>query len=113
MSFIEKMIGSLNDKREWKALEARAKQLPSEYRSAYKAIQKYIWTAGGAPADWEGTNRIFTGLLELFEEGAAAGRTVTDLTGDDVAAFCDDLVKDEPSWIDKYRRKLNDTIGRG
>ncbi|HDK4530613.1 TPA: DUF1048 domain-containing protein, partial [Staphylococcus aureus] len=28
------------------------------------------------------------------------------------AAFCDDLVKDEKTWKDKYRKKLNDTIGR-
>ncbi|AGX06862.1 MULTISPECIES: DUF1048 domain-containing protein [Bacillaceae] len=113
MSIFEKIIGSLDDKREWKAMEARAKALPSEYSAAYKAIQKYMWTAGGGPTDWKGTNRIFTGILDLFEEGAAEGKKVTDLTGEDVAAFCDELVKDEKTWNDKYRKKLNDTIGRG
>lgn len=111
MNFFEKMIGSLDDKREWRAMEARAKSLPSEYRNAYKAIQKYMWTAGG-PTDWKDSSRIFVGILELFEEGAAEGKKVTDLTGEDVAAFCDDLVKDEKTWKDKYRKKLNDTIGR-
>ncbi|WP_046173459.1 DUF1048 domain-containing protein [Domibacillus indicus] len=113
MSMIEKMIGSLDDKREWKAMETRAKELPGEYRNAYKAIQKYMWTAGGGPADWKDSSRIFQGILDLFEQGAAEGRKVTDLTGEDVAAFCDDLVKDEKTWKDKYRKKLNDTIGRG
>ena len=112
MNLFEKMIGSLDDKREWREMEARAKSLPSEYRNAYKAIQKYMWTAGGGPTDWKDSSRIFVGILELFEEGAAEGKKVTDLTGEDVAAFCDDLVKDEKTWKDKYRKKLNDTIGR-
>ncbi|AXI08302.1 DUF1048 domain-containing protein [Oceanobacillus sp. 143] len=113
MNIFEKIIGSLDDKREWKAMEARAKALPSEYRNAYKAIQKYMWTAGGGPTDWKDISRIYGGILDLFEEGAAEGKKVTDLTGEDVAAFCDDLVKDEHTWKDKYRKKLNDTIGRG
>ncbi|NEW04358.1 DUF1048 domain-containing protein [Bacillus megaterium] len=112
MNFFEKIIGSLDDKREWREMEARAKSLPSEYRNAYKAIQKYMWTAGGGPTDWKDSSRIFVSILELFEEGAAEGKKVTDLTGEDVAAFCDDLVKDEKTWKDKYRKKLNDTIGR-
>ncbi|MFJ7726152.1 DUF1048 domain-containing protein [Neobacillus sp. NPDC097160] len=113
MNIFEKIIGSLDDKREWREMEARAKALPSEYRNAYKAIQKYMWTAGGGPIDWKDSRRIFVGILDLFEEGAAEGKKITDLTGEDVAAFCDDLVKDEQTWKDKYRKKLNDTIGRG
>ena len=113
MNIFEKIIGSLDDKREWREMEARAKALPSEYRNAYKAIQKYLWTAGGGPTDWKDSSRIFEGILELFEEGAAEGKKVTDLTGEDVAALCDELVKDEHTWKDKYRKKLNDTIGRG
>lgn len=112
MSIFEKIIGSLNDKREWRAMEARAKALPSEYRNAYYAIQKYMWTAGG-PTDWQATSRIFGGILDLFEQGAAEGKKVTELTGEDVAEFCDELVKDEKTWRDKYRKKLNDTFGRG
>jgi DNA-binding ferritin-like protein (Dps family) len=113
MNIFEKIIGSLDDKREWRSMEARAKALPSEYRNAYKAIQKYMWTAGGGPTDWKDSSRIFVGILDLFEEGAAEGKKVIDLTGEDVAAFCDDLVRDEQTWKDKYRKKLNDTIGRG
>ncbi|WP_121614487.1 DUF1048 domain-containing protein [Mesobacillus foraminis] len=112
MNIFEKIIGNLDDKLEWKAMEARAKALPSEYRNAYKAIQKYMWTAGVGSTDWKDSSRIFQGILDLFEEGAAEGKKVTDLTGEDVAAFCDDLVKDEKSWRDRYRKKLNDTIGR-
>ncbi|MGR9049830.1 DUF1048 domain-containing protein [Halobacillus faecis] len=112
MSIFEKIIGSLDDKREWRAMEARAKALPREYHNAYKAIQKYMWTTGG-PTDWKDTKRIFDGILDLFEQGAAENRKVTDLTGDDVAAFCDDLLEDEKTWKDKYRTKLNDSVSRG
>jgi DNA-binding ferritin-like protein (Dps family) len=109
MNFFEKIIGSLDYKREWKAMEARAKALPSEYRNAYKAIQKYLFSFG-APSDWKDTSRIFGGILDLFEEGAAEGKKVTELTGEDVAAFCDELVKDEKTWRDKYREDLNQSI---
>jgi len=112
MNIIKKMIGSLEDKRKWKAMEARAKALPSEYHNAYKAIQKYMWTTGG-PTDWKECSRIFNGIIDLFEEGAAEGKKVTDLTGEDVASFCDELVKDTKTWSDKYGTKLNDTVGRG
>ncbi|MDF1507591.1 DUF1048 domain-containing protein [Robertmurraya sp. DFI.2.37] len=112
MSFFEKIIGSLDQKKEWKALEARAKALPNEYQTAYKAIQKYMWTVGG-PTEWQDMSRIYGGILDLFEEGAAGDKSVLDLTGDDVAAFCDDLVKDEQSWKDKYRKRLNDMLGGG
>ncbi|SFF57564.1 DNA-binding ferritin-like protein (Dps family) [Halobacillus alkaliphilus] len=112
MSIFEKITGSLADKREWRAMEARAKALPSDYYNAYKAIQKYMWTTGG-PSNWQDTRRIFGGILDLFEEGVAEGKQVTELTGEDVAEFCDELVKDEETWKDKYRNKLNDTIGRG
>ncbi|WP_286228420.1 DUF1048 domain-containing protein [Neobacillus mesonae] len=111
MSIFEKIFGSLDDKREWKAMEARAKALPREYHNAYNAIKTYLWTAGG-PTDWEDCSRIFGGILDLFEVGSAEGKKVTDLTGKDVAAFCDELVKDSKTWKDKYRTKLNDTIGR-
>lgn len=111
MSILEKIIGSLNAKREWREIEARGKALPSEYRNAYNAIKKYMYTCGG-PTDWKDTSCIFSTLLDLFEEGAAEGRKVTDLTGEDVAAFCDDLVKDVKTWSDKYRTILNNTIHR-
>jgi DNA-binding ferritin-like protein (Dps family) len=46
-------------------------------------------------------------LVDLLEEAAADGRSVTDITGPDVAAFADDLVKGESSYQDKQREKLN------
>ena len=113
MTFFEKIIGSLDDKREWRAMEARAKALPSEYHNAYRSYPKIYVDCWWWSNRLEGQQSYLCGILDLFEEGAAEGKKVTDLTGEDVAAFCDDLVKDEKTWKDKYRKKLNDTIGRG
>jgi len=112
MSFIEKIIGNLDDKREWKAMEERAKVLPREYSNAYNAIKKYMMNTGSIPSDWKDISRIFGGILDLFEEGASEGKKVSELTGGNVAAFCDELVKDEKTWKEKYRTKLNNTINR-
>lgn len=66
----------------------------------------------GGPTDWKDTSRIFNGIIDLFTEGAAERKKFIELTGEDVATFCDELMKDVKTWNDKYRAKLNNTIGR-
>ncbi|WP_277678048.1 DUF1048 domain-containing protein [Gracilibacillus dipsosauri] len=109
MNIFEKIIGSLEDKRGWKAMEARAKTLPSENHNAYKAMQKYLFNTGGM-IDWQETKFVFNHIIDLLEEAVADGKRVKEVTGNDVAAFCDDLVIDAKSWVDKQRQKLNDAI---
>lgn len=46
-------------------------------------------------------------LVDLLEEAAADNRRVLDITGPDVAAFADELVRGEKSYHDKQREKLN------
>ncbi|MCL2343854.1 MAG: DUF1048 domain-containing protein, partial [Firmicutes bacterium] len=41
---------------------------------------------------------------------AANGRTVLEITGNDVAAFADELVRGEKSYFEKKRRELNGSI---
>jgi DNA-binding ferritin-like protein (Dps family) len=48
--------------------------------------RRYLFKVGG------GT--LLPGIAGFFEEGVAAGKGVLELIGNDVAAFCDDLVKD-------------------
>ena len=54
----------------------------------------------------------FRTLIDLFEESAANGRQVLEITGDDVAAFCDELVKGEKTYFEKLRKKLNNNIAK-
>ena len=50
------------------------------------------------------------GLIDLFEEGAAAGKSALEVTGNDVAAFADELLKNIKNYIEKRRVKLNEDI---
>ena len=79
----------IEGKKQWRAHLARVKALPLDYRIAYKEIQRYLFKVG--PADVL-DGRLLSGIVDFFEEGAAAGKGVLELIGNDVAAFCDDLV---------------------
>lgn len=89
--FLKKIIGDVEDKKEWKAIEKRANALPEDYWIVYNEIKKYIWTASGVV---DASNPLHV-LLDLFEEGAASGKHALDITGDDAAAFADELVRGE------------------
>jgi DNA-binding ferritin-like protein (Dps family) len=41
------------------------------------------------------------------EEGVAAGKGVLELIGTDVAAFCDDLIKDSPTYADACQESIS------
>ncbi|MFJ7213413.1 DUF1048 domain-containing protein [Amycolatopsis sp. NPDC098790] len=75
-------------KKQWRAHTARVKALPPDYRIVYQEMQKYLFKVG--PFD----GQLLAGIVDFFEEGAAAGTGVLDLIGPDVAAFCDDLIDD-------------------
>ncbi|MCL2654883.1 MAG: DUF1048 domain-containing protein [Coriobacteriia bacterium] len=104
-NIVETVTGDLSEKKRYRAIQKRAHDLPGDYRIAYDEIQKYLWATGG-------TERIepFESLVELFEEGAAQGRPVLEITGEDVAAFADQLVYGERGYIEKRREKLNRTL---
>jgi DNA-binding ferritin-like protein (Dps family) len=105
--FLKKIIGDIGDKKEWKAMERRAKALPGDYQVVYDEIKQYMWKSSGL----ESTD-VFKGLLDLFEEGAANGTQVLEITGDDVAAFCDELVRGEKTYTEKWRKTLNRDIAK-
>jgi DNA-binding ferritin-like protein (Dps family) len=81
----------IDGKKQWRAHMARVKALPPDYQIVYKEIQRYFFKVG--PSDLP-DGRLLSGILDFFEESAAAGKGVLELIGHDVAAFCDDLVKD-------------------
>lgn len=49
-------------------------------------------------------------MIDLLEEAVANGKRVKQVTGNEVAAFCDELVIDSKSWVDKQCQKLNAVI---
>lgn len=84
--------GIVEGKRAWRALQARVKTLPRDYRIVYKELQKYVFKAALVEAD--ANMGLLDGIVDLFEEGAAAGKSVLEVTGTDVAAFCDALLEE-------------------
>lgn len=101
--FIDTIIGSLDEKSEYKKNEARAKALPDEYATAYKEIRNYLFQTSGITS-----MEPLKVLVDILEEAAANDRRVVDVTGPDVAAFADELVRGEKSYFDGQRKKLND-----
>lgn len=98
----------IEGKKQWRAHLARVKALPPDYRIVYQEVQRYFIKVG--PVDLtEGT--LLSGLVDFFEEGATAGKGVLELIGDDVAAFCDDLIKDSRTYADVYQESISANPG--
>lgn len=54
--------------------------------------------------------KIHSDLIELFEVGAAEGKRVLEITGEDVAAFCDELLRNANTYTENWRDALNRDI---
>lgn len=100
----------IEGKKEWRAHMARVKALPQDYRVVYKEIQKYFFKVGPVELT-EGTG-LLSGIIDLFEEGAASGKGVLEVTGNDVAAFCYDLIKDSKTYADIYQESVDKEVAK-
>jgi DNA-binding ferritin-like protein (Dps family) len=102
---IKKMIAS---KREYKQQMARVEALPKDYQYVFKKIQGHMWMfAAGSGYDML---KIHYDLIELFEAGAADGKHVLEITGEDVATFCDELLRSATTYTENWREALNRDI---
>lgn len=107
--FLNKILGDLEAKKEWKATEARAKALPKEYHVVYEEIKHYVWQGGTGVVD---PTNLFKRLVDLFEEGSKDGKQVLEVTGDDVAAFVKELLRGEKTLTEDLHEKLNREIAK-
>lgn len=99
----------IEGKKKWRAHVARVKALPQDYQIVYKEIQNYLFKVG--PVDLtEGTD-LLSGIVDLFEEGAASGKDALKVTGS-VAAFCDDLIKDSKTYADIYQETIGQEVNK-
>ncbi len=105
--FLRRIIG---DKGAWRRMEARAKALPRDYQIVYGEIKQYMWkfSAGGGMD----IVAMLNDLLGLFETGAADGKRALEVTGEDVAAFCDELLRNARTWSGDWRQSLNRDVMR-
>lgn len=102
---IKKMIES---KREYRQHMARVDALPKDYQYVFKKIQSHMWMfAAGSGYDMM---KIHYDLIELFEAGAADGKPVLEITGEDVASFCEELLRSASTYTENWREALNRDI---
>jgi DNA-binding ferritin-like protein (Dps family) len=105
LDFLNKIIG---DKKNWKRMEGRAKALPRDYQIVYGEIQPYMWQFTGG--DGMDIIAILEDLLGLFETAAADGKRAIDVTGEDIAAFCDELLRNAKTYTENRREVLNRNV---
>ncbi|MDT0566303.1 DUF1048 domain-containing protein [Streptomyces sp. DSM 3412] len=93
----------IEGKKQWWAHAARVKALPPDYQIVYREMQKYLFKVGPLSLS---DGPLLPGIVDFFEEGVAEGKGVVELIGTDVAAFCDDLIKDSPTYADAYQESI-------
>ena len=104
-AYIKRIV---REKREYKQIQERAKALPEEYTYVFQKIERYMWNySAGMGMDM---TAVFADLLDLFETGAAEGKRVLEITGEDVAAFCDELLRNAKTWTGNRNEALNRDI---
>lgn len=94
----------IEGKKAWRLHMARVKALPPDYQFAYQEIQKYLFKVG--PVEFSEGIGLLSGIVDLFAEGATLGKGVLEVTGHDVASFCDDLIKDSKTYADIDQERI-------
>ncbi len=109
--WIEKLTGSLEEKRQYKQCRARVDALPEPYNSAAKALQRYFMYNGGI-VDGETLLKMSGDFVELWERAAADSTPVRAIVGDDPVEFAEAFVQAYSGnhWIDKERKRLIEAI---
>ncbi len=111
--WIEKVTGSLEDKRRYRQYQARTKQLPANYRTAIEALNRYL-TYFGAITRGDVLVSMLEDLADLFEQSAANGTPIREVVGEDPVDFVETFLQNyaEGQWINKERERLIHAIDR-
>ncbi|MCD1260579.1 DUF1048 domain-containing protein [Paenibacillus athensensis] len=111
-ALIKLLIGDLEQKRGYNRLRKRVKGLPDDYRFAFQKMQRYMYSVGAPGGDMTIFTdlTVFTDLVDLLEISAAEGKQVLEVTGSDVALFCDEFMRASAARMEGRREKLNQDI---
>jgi DNA-binding ferritin-like protein (Dps family) len=73
-------------------------------------MKGYMWRF--ASGDGMAIIAVLKDVFGLFETSAAERKGVLDVTGEDVAAFCDERLRGTTSYFDTWRASLNREVAR-
>jgi DNA-binding ferritin-like protein (Dps family) len=110
--WIEKVVGSLEQKRQYRQYKARTKQLPANYQAAIEALERYLMFFG--PTKGDSILSMLDDLADLFEQSAANGTPIREVVGEDPVEFAEEFQRNYPEgqWISRERERLTNAIDR-
>lgn len=108
---IEKVVGSLDDKKRWRAHKARVRRMPTPHREAAEALVRYL-TYRGAIVKGEVLMNMLEDLDDLFEQAATDRTPVRRIVGDDPVEFAETFLANysDAEWIQTERDRLTAAI---
>lgn len=109
--WIEKVTGSLAQKKQYKETKARVEALPEPYRASAEALHRYFLYYGGI-TDGDTIVQMSADLADLWERAAVDGTPVRAIVGDDPVEFAETFAQAYVGkrWIDKERARLVQAI---
>ncbi|MER5605264.1 DUF1048 domain-containing protein [Micromonospora tulbaghiae] len=109
--WIETLVGSLDQKKQYKQHMARMEALPEPHRSAAKALQRYFMYQGGI-VDGNTLVAMLGDSVDLWERAVADNTPVRAIVGDDPVEFAETFVSaySGRQWMDKERERLRKAI---
>ncbi|MFJ6951237.1 DUF1048 domain-containing protein [Micromonospora aurantiaca (nom. illeg.)] len=109
--WIETLVGSLDQKKQYKRHMARMEALPEPHRSATKALQRYFMYQGGI-VDGNTLVAMLGDSVDLWERAVADNTPVRAIVGDDPVEFAETFVSaySGRQWMDKERERLRKAI---
>jgi DNA-binding ferritin-like protein (Dps family) len=105
--WIEKVTGSLAQKKQYNEATARVEALPEPYRASAEAFNRYLMYYGGI-TDGDTIVQMSADLADLWERAAVDGTPVRAIVGDDPVEFAETFAQAYVGnrWIDKERARL-------
>jgi DNA-binding ferritin-like protein (Dps family) len=105
--WIEKITGSLEQKKQYRQYKARKEQLPANYRTAIDALERYLMYFGSI-SKGDVLLSMLDDLADLFEQSAANGTPIRAIVGNDPVEFAEEFLRNytQGQWINKERERL-------
>ena len=110
--WIQKVVGSLEQKRRYRQHKARTERLPANYHTAIEAVERYLMFFG--PTKGDSIVSMLDDLADLFEQSAANGTPIREVVGEDPVEFAEAFQRNYPEgqWIGRERERLINAIDR-